>query len=67
MIKTIIGLLTSIIFFTMEIVGFFFTYAIAVYKITGGLDIGWIGLAVMFAAAVISTFGIYLAALKWGY
>lgn len=66
MIKSIIGWLLSTIFFMVQILGFFFMYALVVFRITNGRMLGWIGYAVMFAAAVLSAYGMMLVVVKWG-
>ena len=65
--KRLIRALLSILFFTMEILGWFFVYALAVFLLTDGAMCGRRGAIGMFAAAVLSAFALFLAVLKWGW
>lgn len=56
----------SILFFTMEILGWFFLYALIVFFATDGAMCGRWGVAGMFVAAALSTFGLFVSVLKWG-
>lgn len=64
--KRLIRALLSILFFTMEICGWFFVYAMILYFVTAGAMCGRWGVAGMLAAAVLSTFALFKAVLKWG-
>lgn len=64
--KRMIRWLLSILFFTMEILGWFFLYAFVVYFLTDGAMCGRWGVAGMAAASVLSTFALFKAVLKWG-
>lgn len=65
-IKKTIGILLSMLFFLMEVLGFFFAYALAVYAATDGAMIGKLGVLLMLIASLLSTFGLFVAVLKWG-
>lgn len=64
--KRLIRALLSILFFTMEILGWFFLYALIVFAATDGAMCGRWGVAGMLVAAVLSTLGLFVAVLKWG-
>lgn len=64
--KRLIRALLSILFFTMEICGWFFVYAMILYLATDGAMCGRWGVAGMIVAAVLSTFALFKAVLKWG-
>ncbi len=65
-IKKIIGIMLSTLFFLMEFLGFFFVYALAVYSITDGAMVGKLGVFLMLIASALSTFGLMFAVIKWG-
>lgn len=64
--KKIVSIMLSVMFFAFEMMGFFFAYALAVYFATDGAMVGRIGVFIMLIASILSTFGLYLAILKWG-
>lgn len=64
--KRFISALLSILFFTMEICGWFFVYAMILYFATDGAMCGRWGVAGILVAAVLSTFALFKAVLKWG-
>ena len=64
--KRLIQGLLSLLIFTMEICGWFFVYAWILYLVTDGAMCGRWGVAGMLVAAVLSTFALFKAVLKWG-
>lgn len=64
--KKLIRALLSLLFFTMEICGWFFVYAMILFFATDGEMCGRWGALGMLAAAVLSTFALFVAVLKWG-
>ena len=65
-VKKTIGILLSALFFLIEIFGFFFVYALAVYVASDGAMVGRLGMLLILVASILSTFGLFLAVLKWG-
>ena len=64
--KRFLKFLLSILFFAMEILGWFFLYALIVFVATDGAMCGRWGVAGMLVAAALSTLGLFAAVLKWG-
>ena len=64
--KRLIQGLLGLLFFTMEICGWFFVYAMILYFVTDGAMCGRWGVAGMIVAAALSTFALFKAVLKWG-
>ena len=64
--KRFISIFLSVLFFAMEIMGWFFVYALAVYFITDGAMVGKLGVLMMLIASILSTLGLFFAVLKWG-
>lgn len=64
--KRLISALLSVLFFTIEICGWFFVYAMILFFATDGAMCGRWGALGMLVAAVLSTFALFKAVLKWG-
>ena len=64
--KMFISTMLSVMFLAIEIIGWFFVYALIVYHITNGAMVGKFGTLMMYVASVLSTLALFVAVLKWG-